>query len=101
MFKIKGLKQMQRELDKLADNLKSLVGVPLGELFPPQFMQANSRFATIEEMLAAKELRDPEAFERMADEEWSQFVVETTNFTSWEEMKEAGAEEWAATRPSL
>ncbi len=104
MFRIEGLKEMERRFDELADRARALDGeqsIPLQELFPPAFMRANSRFGTIGAMLEAKGIADAAAFEQLPEDEWERFVVETTRFASWEDMKGEGAKVWIASRLAL
>lgn len=104
MLKIEGLKELERKLNTLTRKIEGLGGehsVPLPELFPPEFMRANTRFSTIEEMLEAKGVKNAEEFKLLPDDEWDSFVTETTSLGSWEEMKGAGAKEWVSRRLDL
>ena len=84
---------------RLQENL-SRVGqtrrVTLSELFNPQFMRNNTKFATFEALLdgSGKKLEtndDVVAF--LQTEDWNQHVRLATRFSSWSEMQEvAGAE---------
>ncbi len=104
MIRIEGMDKLERDLTRLAQNLDELDGehcVPFPELFPPKFMAVNTSFATIEEMLGAKGLPGEAELEQLADDEWNRFVVETTRFDSWEEMRDQGVEQWVSGKLDL
>ncbi|MGD6896117.1 hypothetical protein [Bacillus infantis] len=104
--KTKGFNQLSNELKKLQQNAKELEGkqnIPLPELFPDSFMANNTRFSSIQEMFDKSpfKVESEEDFAAIPDAEWDKYVVENTNFSSWENMQEAGVKEWTAKKLGL
>lgn len=90
------IKNNRGGLDKLLKNMKELEGsrqVSLGELMGPTFISAHSRFASLEELLAASgfKVETKEDFTAIPDEEWDVFIRENTDFESWVDMQRAAA----------
>lgn len=100
-------RDVQRKLEKLTENVQSLhsygvpmegAGVPLEELLDPPFMLNYTRFSTITEML------EQGGFNATSNEEFAQipeagldhWVAEHTEFSTWSEMLDRAAQEWAA-----
>jgi|GEM_PF-284419 hypothetical protein len=99
-FRIKGLDQIQRQLERLQKNAEKLHGthhIPMNELFPPSFMRRYSSYATFQEMYDASPFNNMD-FEKIPDADWGEYVCRSTKFTSWEKMRGAATEEWAKAR---
>lgn len=99
-FRVKGLDQMQKQLERLQKNAEALDGthhIPMNELFPSSFMGSHSSYSTFQKMYDASPFKDM-AFEKIPDAEWDEYVRQSTKFVSWEKMREAATEEWAKTR---
>lgn len=101
MIKITGLEGLQRKLQQLKRNAESIEGnneVPFTELFPPSFMQRYTRFESIQLMIDASGIDEPE---QIGGEAWESFVVGHSDFPSWEKMKETAGSEWAKRKLGL
>ena len=85
---------MFEEHRKKLHELASRKTVSFAELFPPRFMSEHSSFGTMEELFdkSGFKVESMEDFGAIPDEEWETFIVQNTNFDSWEEMQQtAGA----------
>ena len=84
------------EFEEFLNKLNELKGqheIRFSKLFVPEFMEKYTAFSTIEELLQAStfDIKTNEDFKNIPDKEWDEFIKETTEFSSWEEMvKEAG-----------
>jgi len=94
-FELKGLKEFQRNLDKITKEVNSLKEQTptFEELFPPTFMTKYTQFKTIEDMVELSPIRG-EKKEDFSSGEWNKFVKEKTSFQSWEEMLAKTEEEY-------
>lgn len=105
-IKIKGLRDIERKLDKLAEKAKSLEGtnhVPLSELFPPSFMQRYTSFETLESMFASGgfSANTQEVWNAISPERLDVFVAQHTSFGSWQEMMSTAGSAWAGRQLGL
>ncbi len=93
-FELKGLKEFQRNLDKITKEVNTLNEQTLTyeELFPPTFMTKYTQFKTIEDMVEQSPIRG-EKKEDFSSGEWNKFVKEKTSFQGWEEMLVKAEEE--------
>lgn len=103
MFKITGLDEFQRELEQMRRNAEQLAGehqVPLTDLFPPAFMRQHSGVPDFESFCrdGGIDLSSNEAFAALPGKQLDAVVKRLTQFASWEEMKQAGAADWANRR---
>lgn len=99
MSMIKGLDELQRKLDDLANKAVEVDGsheLSLSELFPDYFMLRFTQFSTMEEMFESSgfEITTQQDFENIPEDKWDIFIETHTQFVSWEEMKQAAANEW-------
>ncbi|RJX20408.1 MAG: hypothetical protein C4575_06625 [Desulforudis sp.] len=87
-----------RDLQRKAEQLDGEHSIPLTELFHDEFMLRNTEFPSIETMLEASgyKIESNEDFADIPDEEWDAFIRERTRCASWDEMKNAAAQEWVA-----
>jgi hypothetical protein len=99
MLKITSNGQLQKKLDDLDHNVKSLSGqqVPIPELLTPQFLGQCSRFQSAEEMFTASgfKIDSAEDFAAIPDAEWDEFICTNTTFDSWGAMLGQAGGEWA------
>jgi len=103
MFEIRGLDEAMRKLKRLEQNTQRLDGthqVKASELFNPAFMRRYSRVASFEALIEAGGFKvDSQAdFEGIPDAEWEKVIRLHTSFSSWREMQEKGAQEYASKR---
>jgi hypothetical protein len=92
-----------RKLQDLQRNAAELDGehsVPFAELFPDEFMLRQTEFSGVQAMFDASGFKvvSSEDFAAIPDGQWDIFVKERTRFSSWDEMKSAAVQEWAARR---
>jgi hypothetical protein len=88
------------DLQQRATMLDGEHSITFDELFDDEFMLKNTDFETIARMITASGFKiDADAdFAAIPKEQWDAFVMERTRFQSWEEMKSAAAQRWAARR---
>jgi len=94
MMKIKGLDEVQRNLRKLSERAQALHGthsVRVEEILTPDFVQAHTRYGSVDEWFAASpfKIETREDLEAIPDEAWGEYVRTTTDFDAWQEMLEA------------
>lgn len=102
-MRVRGLDEMTRKLKSLSRKLESLSGrhrVPLQGLCPPQFMVRYTSFRTIDEMIEASgyKVESREDFAAIPDEEWDRVVAKNTRFSTWKEMLNTAAKDWARSK---
>ena len=100
-FKVTGLDQLQRQLNKLAKNAHDLDGkhqVPFSVLFNPAFLAAHSSFGSFDELLIAGgfEVNSEEDFEAIPDDVFDAHIASVTDFAGWEQMLSAATEEYVS-----
>lgn len=95
-IKIDGLDHALSDLKRMEKNSKNLTNttnkVPLNELVNEKFMQKNSEFRSLDEMVE-KSGYQIEDFGEL--EEVDKFISQNTKFSSWEELIDEAAGEWA------
>ena len=89
-----------RDLQRRAEDVDGEHSVPINELFYDEFMLRNTDFSSIDDMFAASgfKVETSDDFAAIPDDEWDAFVKARTRFESWEEMKKAAVQQWAAGR---
>ncbi|MDQ0222278.1 hypothetical protein [Streptococcus moroccensis] len=90
-FKIKGLVDFQKNLDKLSKNAQALSGehdYSFDEIFSDRFMSENTNFKTIQEFLLSspENISNPEDFKNADEAIIDTFVSQQTKFSTWREM---------------
>ncbi|WP_298705327.1 hypothetical protein [uncultured Veillonella sp.] len=98
-MKIEGLDNLEKSLNELSANAKKLSGtsaIPFDELFPPSFMRHHTDSSSIDEFLdnSPFTIESEEDFLAIPDEEWDNYIVAHTDFSSWEEMQGKAAEDY-------
>ena len=94
--KIKGLKELQRNLknlEKKADSVNGSHSVPFNELFHDGFMQSYTNFSNIDEFVE-KSGFDFSNMESIDENELDSFIKENWSFDSWNSMKSKAAGLW-------
>jgi len=82
------------KLKKLQQKVKELSGqrkVPLPELMPDDFIREHTNFQTLQAMLDASGVENSE---EIGNEKFSKFISTHTQFSTWEEMKNAAVTEY-------
>ncbi len=87
----RGLRDFAQRLEKLSEIGDS---VPLVQVLSPDFVRQHTKFSTFEEMCEAVGITTAEEFTAFSDEEWERHVRANTSFASWEEMQQAGGQQW-------
>tara|TARA_R110001583_G_scaffold15059_2_gene62432 strand:+ start:2168 stop:2476 length:309 start_codon:yes stop_codon:yes gene_type:complete len=87
-----GFEKLQKNIQELSKNTE----IKLTELMSPGFVSGCSKFGTIEDLFDAsgftvESLAD---FAAIPDEEWEEFIVENTSFSSWNEMQHKAVEHY-------
>lgn len=88
------------KLKRDATAIQESDAVSMTGLFEPPFMEAHTDFETFEQFLEASPwtVQAQEDFESIPDAELDEYVVETTDFDSWEAMLDAGSREMVENR---
>lgn len=68
----------------------------LDEILDPNFMLEHTGFESIDEMVQAGlwEVETADDFRAIPEREWSDYVREVSDFSSWKDMLESAANEW-------
>ncbi|EMA72646.1 hypothetical protein [Halorubrum distributum] len=87
--------------DDLEDSIELVDGeneIEFEELFSHSFMRQYTKFDGIEEFFEESpwEVEDEEDFEEIPDDEFDEYVENTTILASWESMVEKAVEKWMA-----
>lgn len=105
-MKITGFDELQKKLDKLAQNAAALDGehsVPVNELLTPAFVARYTRFASADELFEQSgfKIESPEEFAAIPDEEWDEYIRSVSGFSGWQAMLSKAGEAWAAKKLSI
>ena len=100
-IKTTGFDKITNHLKKLSQRLEELDGthtIPFDELFPDSFMTANTKFASIQEMLdkSGFEVATREDFAAIPDDDWDRYVRANTTFESWSAMQGSAVQAWTS-----
>ena len=106
MSEIKGLDELSKHLEDLAERAESVNGtqeVPLSEFLTPGFLARHTRFLSEGEMFEASgfKVESAEDFEKIPDAEWDSFIAQNTPFPTWSDMLSAAGTEWLQRKLSL
>ena len=98
-FKVDGFDELQRSLQRMAQNAKKLEGrqsIPFNDLFTPSFMRKYTRFSSIDALLEAGgfQANINEEFDAIPQESLDAHVSRTTKFKSWEDMLQEATEQY-------
>ncbi|MBR2075933.1 MAG: hypothetical protein IKG65_07495 [Exiguobacterium sp.] len=98
-MKIKGLKELQKELKQMADRAESLNGqqsVPLGELMTSSFMESHTSYSDFDKWLEGGgfSANSAEEFDAIDENELDKYVASSTKFDSWQDMLGDAAGQW-------
>lgn len=99
-FEIKGLEELARKCDDLAERAKRLDGshnIPIPELLTPSFLAGCSQFASVDEMFQASgfKIESAEDFKAIPESEWDAFIKNHTSFDGRRQMLEAAGAAWS------
>lgn len=99
-FKIDGLDDLQRDLQRLQRNANRMGGkhqVSFDKLFTRSFMLKHTRYSSIDALLEAGgfHAKTNKEFEAIPQKELDAHIKKTTKFKSWNEMLGEATEEYA------
>ncbi len=90
---VSGFDQLRRNADRLAKTKR----VKLAELCPPSFMRKYTDFHNIQNMFdqSGFKIETENDLESIPPDKLNAFIREKTRFSSWQEMLDKAAAEWA------
>lgn len=106
MMKITGLDDLQKRLEKLADDAESLNGphdVPLDELLDQSFLQKHTHFSSLSELIENSDfdVQSAEDFKAIPDDDWDQYIRSISKFPDWKSMLSSATQSWATKKLGL
>lgn len=105
-MKITGLNDLQKRLQKLANDAEALDGshdVPLDELLSEPFVREHTQFSSLSELIEKSgfDVQSAEDFKAIPDDEWDQYIRSISSFADWRAMLGSATELWATKRLGL
>ncbi len=94
------LEDLAESLEKHAnENERPVSMVSFKDLFTPSFMAKHTQFANFSELLIFGKfnVNSLEEFMALLDDKFDEFVKQTTQFQSWEEMQSTAVAEYVKT----
>lgn len=106
MIELKGFDDVSRKLKDLAERAESINGtheVPVSEMLTPGFLARHTRFLSADELFEASgfKIETAEDFEKVPDEDWDEFIQQSTPFADWSDMLSAAGTEWTRKKLGL
>jgi hypothetical protein len=103
---VKGFDELSKRLQQLSQGAKDLSetkSATMGEIFTPDFVSKNTRFANIDELFAAGgfNVSNPAEFEAIPQDKLDAFIRAESSFNSWREVLNAAGAEWAKRKMGL
>jgi len=88
----KGLEKLQKNMRELSEKTE----VKLPELMSPDFVSSCSKFESIQALFDASGfiVESPADFAAIPDEEWEEFIIGNTSFSSWSVMQHKASEHY-------
>ena len=98
-FDSKGFDKLKKDLDKLQRRCRELEGensVSFEELFSPSFLNKYTKFSSIYDMFnkSGFTVNNQDDFKKIPDDKWDKFIVENSQFSSWQDMIDKAGKEW-------
>lgn len=98
-FEFTGLDDLQQDLEQMQQAIEDLGEereVSFEELFTEEFMEENTDFSSIDDLLEAGGFHADtnEEFEAIPEDELDAHVAKTTRFETWEEMLSEATEQY-------
>ena len=99
----KDLEHAIKALERNAEARGDKPHIPLAELFPVAFLTKYTEFGSLEEMgdASGHPLASHADVDTIPPGEWNTFVARHTQFSTWEQMLQIAAVEWAARQLEL
>ena len=106
MMKITGLNDLQKRLEKLADDAGALDGthnVPLDDLLDQSFLQKHTQFLSLAELIenSGFDIQSAADFKAIPDDDWDRYIGSISKFTDWQTMLNSATQSWATKRLGL
>jgi hypothetical protein len=103
---LKGLGDLSKKLDQLAENARELgntSSASLTDILTPDFVSRHTRFANADEFFLASgfDVSSQSAFEAIPQGGLDSFVQSASPFSCWQEMLNAAGAEWAKRKLGL
>lgn len=100
MIKITGLDEFSRKIEsmqKKAEALGRTESAPLGELLSPEFLSANTKFASVEQLFesAGFKVETQEDLDAVPQETIDAHVRANSGYDGWSSLLQAGGKAWA------
>lgn len=96
-MKITGLNDFQKQLKQMQRGAKELSGsnqIPITDLFTDEFLRNYTKFQSFNDFENQKIFKKYPTIEEIPDEEMDSFVVDHSEFNSWQEMIESASSEF-------
>lgn len=110
-IKVKGLDETIENLRNLQNKLEEMEGeheIPIEELMTEDFMKKHTKYENFHEFVIDSKLIPEnttkitkEIFENIPDEDFDNYVINNTDFHSWEEMIQASVKEYTLQKLKL
>lgn len=105
-FKIKGLDEFSKKLEKIENETKKLDGEPsvsFNDLFSQAFLSKHTRFKDVTEMLAESgfKVESQEDFDSIPEKELDAFVSKESKFKTMKEMAQAATADYVQRKLGL
>lgn len=90
---------IMKQIQKIADKAKQEVeaDVSFEELFNSSFMKEHTKFHNVDDFFEQSpfEINSSDDFDALSEDELDKYISESTNFSSWQDFKEAAGREYA------
>ena len=97
-FDMSGLDELENEINSLANKAASLDGaqVEFADLFTAEFMESHAGVSSFDVFLdnGNFNVETQEDFEAIPEDDLDKYVLENTDFSSWEEMLDTATGEY-------
>lgn len=95
-MQMKGFGDLELSLDKLKSRMHEIEGVPMGELYNPDFISKHTRFNDLKALFNAGgfECETEEELEAICSEKLDAFIAKESSFSDWRDMTEMAMGEW-------
>ena len=80
------------QMSKSAEELNGTHSVTFDKIFTNEFMSKHSKISNIDDFLEGTNIHNQEELEAFPEEDMDKYVIENTDFSTWEEMLVTGQE---------
>ncbi|WP_339195267.1 hypothetical protein MKY27_11760 [Solibacillus sp. FSL R5-0449] len=92
-IKITGLNKL-KQLSKGLEEVSNTKSIPITELLTNSFLAKNTRFSNFSEFESSEIFKKYKDIEDIPDQEMDEFIMNYSDFTSWENMLHSATEEY-------